>query len=145
MHVHRRAGVVMHRHLIFSHERGDTTSAVGGAHGYQYASGSDERLSLQPLTLIRVATSLTAELKKQQQDRAAEPPETELLRKLVRGGKIDTKTINALITLVASRGAQDAEFARLVMSEFEKSYEGGIELRKVDSICWRFSTQRVWG
>ena len=71
------------------------------------------------------ANAQSAELKKQQQDRAAEPPETELLRKLVRGGKIDTKTINALITLVASRGAQDAEFARLVLSEFEKSYEGG--------------------
>ena len=53
-----------------------------------------------------------------------QPAELELLRKLVRGGKLDTKTINASITLVAARGAQDTEFARLVLAEFEKSCEG---------------------
>lgn len=60
------------------------------------------------------------------QSQAAERPEMELLQKLVRGGKIDTKTINALITLVAARAAQDAAFARLVLVEFEKSCEGGV-------------------
>lgn len=60
-----------------------------------------------------------------QSNPAAELPEIELLRKLVRGGKIDTNTINASITLVAARGATDTEFARLVLAEFEKSCEGG--------------------
>lgn len=45
----------------------------------------------------------------------------EALRRLVRGGKIDTKSLQAMITRVAECGAKDAGFARLVLAEFEKS------------------------
>lgn len=51
--------------------------------------------------------------------------EHELLRKLVRGGKIDTRSWNAMSTLVANHAVQDAQFARLVLQEFDKSCAGG--------------------
>ncbi|MBC7819647.1 MAG: M56 family metallopeptidase, partial [Planctomycetaceae bacterium] len=104
-------------------ETNPTNNANGDLRANPAAAGSGD-----PRRAQATANAQSAEVKRdaeQQPDRAAEFPETELLRNLVRGGKIDTKTINASITLVASRGAQDAAFARLVLAEFEKSWEGG--------------------
>lgn len=43
------------------------------------------------------------------------------LQRLIRGGKINTSTIQEWVTQVARAGAQDLEFARLVLAEFEKA------------------------
>ncbi len=45
----------------------------------------------------------------------------ETLRRLVRGGKIDGNSLQAMIARVAESGAKDVEFARLVLVEFERS------------------------
>ena len=54
-----------------------------------------------------------------------EPPAAEecrdVLNRLVRGGKIDSRSLQDMIARVAECGARDAEFARLVQAEFEKS------------------------
>lgn len=56
---------------------------------------------------------------------AARPAQHELLEMLVRGGKLETKVVNAAVVLVADRAAQDAEFARLVLDELDKSCSVG--------------------
>ena len=52
----------------------------------------------------------------------------ELLQRLVRGGKIDTKSLDALITAVAHQATQDEAFARTVLEEFQKSCAGGEQM-----------------
>ncbi|MCA9209932.1 MAG: hypothetical protein KDA55_16345, partial [Planctomycetales bacterium] len=73
--------------------------------------------------------------------------ETQLLAKLIRGGKLETKTVNAAVTLVAARAAQDAEFARQVSHEFEKSCQGGERTRQTKRHLLAVLTEmfEVWG
>jgi hypothetical protein len=47
----------------------------------------------------------------------------ELLQRLVRGGKISSDSLNAMITLVSSEGAYDWEFISVILSEFDESCE----------------------
>ncbi|MFO0905918.1 MAG: serine/threonine-protein kinase [Pirellulales bacterium] len=53
----------------------------------------------------------------------ATPRET--LRRLVRGGKIESKSLDAMVAEVARHAADDAEFARSVLVEFRQSCNGG--------------------
>ncbi len=54
-------------------------------------------------------------------DRQATADDREVLQRLIRGGKINTSTIQLWVTQVARAGARDDEFARLVLAEFEKA------------------------
>lgn len=73
--------------------------------------------------------------------------ETQLLAMLVRGGKLETKTVNAAVTLVAARGARDAKFARVVLREFEQSAAGGERTQQAKRHLLAVVTEmfEVWG
>ena len=49
----------------------------------------------------------------------------ELLQMLLRGGKIESRQVDAAVTLVAAAGARDSRFAQRLLAEFDKSCRAG--------------------